>query len=126
VLTSNVAAHPFHIHVNPFQVVAILDPDGKDLSEPGAVGPDGDDQFAGMKGLWKDTLFVRQGTDPDPDGISTKFYKAIVRTYYQRYIGKFVLHCHIFDHEDKSMMQEIEIVLPDGRGGSVTGGHGRH
>lgn len=127
ILTSNVAAHPFHIHVNPFQVVAILDPDGNDLSQPGAVDPtDQDNQFAGMKGLWKDTLFVKQGTDPGPDKISTKFYRAIVRTHYQRYIGKFVLHCHILDHEDKGMMQEIEIVLPDGREGIVKSGHGHH
>lgn len=126
-LTSNVAAHPFHIHVNPFQVVAVLAPDGTDLSAPDAVDPlDGDTQFAGMKGLWKDTLFVKQGTEPGATGIKTKFYKAIVRTRYQRYIGKFVLHCHILDHEDQGMMQEIEIVLPDGRGGYVMSGHGGH
>lgn len=29
-LTSDLASHPFHIHVNPFQIVSILDPDGKD------------------------------------------------------------------------------------------------
>jgi len=126
-LTSNVAAHPFHIHVNPFQVVAVLDPDGKDLTDPGAVDPaDGDTQFAGMKGVWKDTLFVKQGTDPGADGIKTKFYRAIVRTHYQRYIGKFVLHCHILDHEDQGMMQEIEIVLPNGQGGLAKGAHGPH
>lgn len=28
-LTSRLAGHPFHIHVNPFQVVKILDPNGK-------------------------------------------------------------------------------------------------
>lgn len=126
-LTSNVAAHPFHIHVNPFQVVAVLGPDGRDLTDPGAVDPaDGDTQFAGMRGLWKDTLFVKQGTDAGPDGIKTRFYRAIVRTRFQRYIGKFVLHCHILDHEDQGMMQEIEIVLPDGRDGLAKGGHGRH
>ena len=32
VLTSTLANHPFHIHVNPFEVVKILDPSGKDVS----------------------------------------------------------------------------------------------
>jgi len=40
-----------------------------------------------------------------------------VRTHYTRYLGEFVLHCHILDHEDQGMMQNVAIVLPDGRGG---------
>jgi hypothetical protein len=35
----------------------------------------------------------------------------------RRYIGDFVLHCHILDHEDQGMMQNIRIALPDGKGG---------
>lgn len=35
---SKLASHPFHIHVNPFQVVSILDPNGKDVSGPGGRG----------------------------------------------------------------------------------------
>jgi FtsP/CotA-like multicopper oxidase with cupredoxin domain len=27
-------------------------------------------------------------------------------------IGEFVLHCHILDHEDQGMMQNISIVVP--------------
>jgi FtsP/CotA-like multicopper oxidase with cupredoxin domain len=36
-LSSATGSHPFHIHVNPFQVVKILDPSGKDVSAPDAV-----------------------------------------------------------------------------------------
>ena len=36
-LQSYFASHPFHIHVNPFQIVKIIDPNGKDVSVPGAV-----------------------------------------------------------------------------------------
>jgi FtsP/CotA-like multicopper oxidase with cupredoxin domain len=50
-------------------------------------------------------------------------YTVVVRTRYQRYIGAFVLHCHILDHEDQGMMQNIRVVLPDGKGGV---GHGHH
>jgi len=46
-----------------------------------------------------------------------------VRTRYQRYIGEFVLHCHILDHEDQGMMQNVSIELPDGVGGTTMGAH---
>ena len=96
VLTSTLANHPFHIHVNPFEVVKILDPSGKDVS---GGDPNGDPDYWGLKGVWKDTLFVRAG------------YRVYIRTRYERYIGDFVLHCHILDHEDQGMMENVRISL---------------
>jgi L-ascorbate oxidase len=110
-LTSNLANHPFHIHVNPFQVMQIFDPNGKDVS---VTGEDDDPQYANLKGAWKDTLFVKQN------------YIVVMRTRYERYIGDFVLHCHILDHEDQGMMQNIRIAIPDGAGGVAQPGHGDH
>ena len=124
-LTSKVANHPFHIHVNPFQVVKILNvcdqdvSDGKnpdytnwktkdDCKKPGEKP---DTQYSTLKNTWRDTLFVKQG------------YKLYVRSRYERYIGEYVLHCHILDHEDNGMMQNIRMVLPDGDGGGVIGHH---
>ena len=115
-MTSTLAGHPFHIHVNPFQVVAILDLQGRDVSGPDAV-PGADPQYRGFRGMWKDTVWVEQG------------YTLKMRTRYQRYIGEFVLHCHILDHEDQGMMQNVAIVLPGGTPASVNapdGGHGSH
>jgi len=109
--TNPAAGHPFHIHVNPFQVVEILDPQGVDVSETGEAD---DPQYAGLKGVWKDTLFVKPA------------YQVVVRTRYQRYIGEFVLHCHILDHEDQGMMQNVSIVLPGTDGLASAGGHGAH
>lgn len=43
-----------------------------------------------------------------------EIYTIVVRTRYQRYIGEFVLHCHILDHEDQGMMQNVSIVIPNG------------
>jgi FtsP/CotA-like multicopper oxidase with cupredoxin domain len=37
-----------------------------------------------------------------------------IRSRYERYIGQFVLHCHILDHEDQGMMQIVEISPPGG------------
>ena len=127
-LKSDLASHPFHIHVNPFQVVKIIAPDGKtDVSEPGAVDnfakdpktgqPIIDPQYPGLKGVWKDTLFVKNA------GGSAGQYTIVVRTRYERYIGDFVLHCHILDHEDQGMMQNIRIAVPDGHGGVSHGHH---
>ncbi|KIH80449.1 multicopper oxidase family protein [Pseudomonas batumici] len=119
ILQSAFASHPFHIHVNPFQIEKIIGPDGVDLSEPGAVDKtdNNDAQYAGMKGVWKDTLFVKGKVD------GSGVYTLYVRTRYQRYIGEFVLHCHILDHEDQGMMQNVSIELPDGVGGTTMGAH---
>lgn len=123
-LTSGRGSHPFHIHINPFQVVAILDPNGRDVSGPDAVDDYSgsvDPQYRGLKGVFKDSLWVKNATAP---GGTAKTYQVVVRSKYERYIGDFVLHCHILDHEDQGMMQNVRIVLPDGAGGNV--GHGHH
>jgi FtsP/CotA-like multicopper oxidase with cupredoxin domain len=105
-LKASGGAHPFHIHVNPFQIVSAIDGTGRDLTAmPGS-------QYERGKGVWKDTLMIESGAT------------ITVRSRYRRYIGAFVLHCHILDHEDRGMMQNVEIVLPDGRGGAQPGGHG--
>ena len=93
--------HPFHKHVNPVQIVSIIDPDtGIDVSkfESGSV-------YAGLSGQWKDTVFL-------PTNLFGAPYVVTVRTHYRRYIGTFVLHCHILDHEDFGMMQVLEVVMP--------------
>jgi FtsP/CotA-like multicopper oxidase with cupredoxin domain len=114
-LQSHFVSHPFHIHVNPFQIVSIQDPNGKDVSAPGAIDDAGgtppDPQYPGLKGVWKDTLWIKSLIPPAsaPGGI----YTIKVRTRYQRYIGEYVLHCHILDHEDQGMMQNVSVVLPD-------------
>ena len=37
--------------------------------------------------------------------------------------GDFVLHCHILDHEDQGMMQNVRISLPNASGGASKGHH---
>jgi L-ascorbate oxidase len=121
-LTSPLLSHPFHIHINPFQVVRILkqvqikDSQGntvtewKDLTDPAIdyvtrlgwetqPGSPPDPEYLNLRGVWKDTLFVKQG------------YRVFVRSRYERYIGDFVLHCHILDHQDQGMMENVRISL---------------
>lgn len=115
-LQSHFVSHPFHIHVNPFQIVSIIDPLGKDVSAPGAiddVAGSPDPQYPGLKGVWKDTLWIKSLI---PQNLPTGFsgiYTITLRTRYERYIGEYVLHCHILDHEDQGMMQNVAVVLPD-------------
>jgi len=75
-------SHPFHIHVNPFEIFSITNADGiETLDAP----------------VWKDTIILNEGW-------TVKF-----RTKYSDFTGKFVQHCHILDHEDQGMMQIVEI-----------------
>lgn len=126
-MQSHFVSHPFHIHVNPFQIVSITDPNGKDVSDPEAVDDAGgapiDPQYRGLKGVWKDTLWIKSllPNANAPAGFSG-LYTIKVRTRYERYIGEFVLHCHILDHEDQGMMQNVAVVLPDQVGDIAQGG----
>jgi FtsP/CotA-like multicopper oxidase with cupredoxin domain len=108
-LSSKVGSHPFHIHVNPFQIISITstNPSRKDDN-------DIDPQYEGLVGTWKDTLLVIPG------------HKIEVATRYERYIGEYVLHCHILEHEDQGMMQNVKVVLPNGDGGASHGAHANH
>lgn len=72
--------HPFHIHVNPFQVQRV-EPDGI------------------ARWRWKDTWLTLSNSTP-----------RALRMRYRVFTGKFVLHCHILDHEDKGMMSVVEII----------------
>ncbi len=48
--------------------------------------------------IWRDTLMIKEG------------HPETIRSRYERFSGKFVLHCHILEHEDQGMMEIVEIV----------------
>jgi len=112
-LTAEGEPHIFHIHVNPFEVmdVTIFGPNGEQESIFDAKGnckesmikPDQQglvNQYCDMYHTFRDTIFVENN------------YQVHIRTRYDRYIGEYVLHCHILDHEDAGMMLNIQLV-PD-------------
>ena len=72
--------HPFHIHVNDFQVVAV---NGKPVDEIVS---------------WEDTRGL------PPSGSIT------IRHRFLDYPGKFVFHCHLLFHEDNGMMGIVEVI----------------
>lgn len=123
-LSADFVSHPFHIHVNPFQIVAVevnYEGDWIDVSAPDSIddfhvvdgklarGGPVDPQYRGMKGQWMDTIFVKNiAKKPGPNS-SDFSYRVKIRTRYNKYTGQFVLHCHTLDHEDQGMMQNVVI-----------------
>jgi len=77
VSSSATQAHPYHIHINPFQVWSY---NGRDVKRP----------------QWRDVMLVGDTA-------------AYIRSRYVEYMGDFVIHCHILDHEDQGMMQHVRI-----------------
>jgi FtsP/CotA-like multicopper oxidase with cupredoxin domain/peroxiredoxin len=77
--------HPFHVHVNPFEVVKI------ENLQTGAVYPVSE---------WRDTIAVESGK------------RVTIRLRWRDFAGKTVFHCHTLDHEDQGMMHTIRIVDP--------------
>ncbi|MDB5391004.1 MAG: hypothetical protein JWM11_6650 [Planctomycetaceae bacterium] len=77
--------HPFHIHVNPFQVVMRMDSEGKNCKP---------------MNVWRDTLYIQ------------KDETYLVRSRFKDFLGKTVIHCHFLDHEDQGMMLPIEFIPP--------------
>ena len=101
--------HPLHIHVNPFQIVSIMDHLKRDMTDP--TSPAFDPDYAGLKGEWKDTLFIKENV------------RIAFRTRYERFTGDFVIHCHIMFHGDHGMMQNLRIAA---EGGAVPAPHKAH
>jgi FtsP/CotA-like multicopper oxidase with cupredoxin domain len=93
--------HPFHIHLNPFQVTKI---NGEAQDEPW---------------VWQDTVAIpacQELVNPDDnynerDGSNCETPGSVtIRMRFPEITGKFVFHCHILGHEDRGMMQIVEVV----------------
>lgn len=90
---SSGAGHPFHIHVNPFQIVGNL----IDYTKPDSP----------ENRVWWDTIPIPADT--------TGNAALQMLTRFLDYSGSFVFHCHILIHEDLGMMQKV-VVGPGGVG----------
>ncbi|HEX8137922.1 MAG TPA: multicopper oxidase domain-containing protein [Pyrinomonadaceae bacterium] len=96
------STHPFHVHVNPFQV------------EGWKIDPSGPDDPTNW--MWLDTvpiLLPGPNDPPPPPWFQNK--QVAIRTRFLTYYGRYVLHCHILVHEDLGLMANIN-VIDDGTG----------
>ena len=74
-------------------------------------------------------LLARDGRPPPPweDCLKETFFlhpgeRIRVAGHFADYTGKYVIHCHMLDHEDHGLMAQFEVV---GRGGRHADGGGR-
>lgn len=98
-------AHVFHIHVNPFEIVDVLNTHGVSIYDSSgnctaAERGTGDPEYCTLRGVFLDTVFIKPG------------YTIVMRTQYKDFTGEFVMHCHVLDHEDAGMMANVAIVSP--------------
>ncbi|MEL6442492.1 MAG: multicopper oxidase domain-containing protein [Cyanobacteria bacterium J06621_8] len=114
------AAHPFHIHVNPFLVVETT---ALNKNTQGAInnitGGDAESQqqiYDILNGL---TTWTSSGIDTTIwwDTFSVPPNTAFkIRHRFDDYWGTYVLHCHVLVHEDQGMMWAVKINNKNGKG----------
>jgi len=135
-------AHPFHIHINPFQITEVFDPNSAAAQQGGKCYADPNhpdtwkpcpDASPKKNFIWWDVFAIppgRQDTltcttkDQCPEPIRNQvncpggsdpctiiipgYFK--MRTRFSDFTGQYVLHCHILAHEDRGMMELVEVV----------------
>ncbi|HEV3485189.1 MAG TPA: multicopper oxidase domain-containing protein, partial [Vicinamibacterales bacterium] len=119
-------AHPFHIHINPFQVVEIFDPNEKladgttpryttatelkpgqcpiDVTKPETWKPCA--EVPAPSNIWRDVFSIPSGNKIDGKNVPGYFK---LRSRFVDYAGYYVLHCHILSHEDRGMMTVVNV-----------------
>jgi FtsP/CotA-like multicopper oxidase with cupredoxin domain len=130
---SGTVSHPFHIHINPFQVTEVFDPNatlpngqpmyitsgtpaaGQCLLDPAVPSTWHPCQPQPKTNLvWWDVFPIPSGLlVPDPTD-KTKYIAQIpgyfkMRSRFVDYFGYYVMHCHILAHEDRGMMTVVEV-----------------
>jgi FtsP/CotA-like multicopper oxidase with cupredoxin domain len=95
------AAHPFHIHINPFQVIEIFNPA---VSATPVKLP--------RPWVWWDDFAIPPAAPPKGSPQGTPPVSGYVK-FLSRFVdftGMYVLHCHILGHEDRGMMQLVQVI----------------
>jgi FtsP/CotA-like multicopper oxidase with cupredoxin domain len=143
---ANDKAHPFHIHINPFQITELFEPNSKAATtkgDPCYVDPNDPSTFKPCLSqqpqapyVWWDTFGIPTGAQfnitsqcKDPNEVTScpaklQAYTACaggtctetipgwfrMRSRFVDFTGQYVIHCHILIHEDRGMMQLVEVV----------------
>jgi FtsP/CotA-like multicopper oxidase with cupredoxin domain len=103
---TNVIAHPFHIHINPFQVIQIDTPTANTdpTKYPTYTTYAPKDNY-----VWQDVIAIPPAVI-SKDGTTIAPGRVRIRHKFLDFAGTFVLHCHILAHEDRGMMQLVRVV----------------
>ncbi|MGH8589121.1 MAG: multicopper oxidase domain-containing protein [Gammaproteobacteria bacterium] len=137
-------AHPFHIHINPFQIVEVFQPNSeavKDKKGDCYADPLKPETWKPCQKLkltppfvWWDVFSIPTARqDPLETSVCTELAKCPkeiqkytsctsgkcvvtipgyfkMRSRFVDFPGQYVIHCHILAHEDRGMMQLVEVV----------------
>lgn len=143
VVNTTVAAgqidHPFHIHVNPFQVVEVFDPNAK-ITNPNNPAQQLDKYVTAAPAfpnlqcqinlsdpdtwkdchnvkrrweIWWDVFAIPTARSMTPTGGGTAVTVPgffRMRSRFVDYPGLWVIHCHILAHEDRGMMTIVQLL----------------
>jgi suppressor of ftsI len=88
--------HPFHIHVNDFQVISYTDPNHPE------------DNITTPQPWFQDIILLPKAKFM-PDGTMIEG-RAVIRMKALDFLGGYVFHCHRVDHEDLGMMAQVTII----------------
>ena len=88
-MLKNIKFHPYHHHINPFQIQKI--DDAGELDESVSIWY--------QVGDWHDSL---QLPAAGPTSVNIRFQA-------DQFTGHMVQHCHILHHQDRGMMAQYEI-----------------
>jgi FtsP/CotA-like multicopper oxidase with cupredoxin domain len=131
-------AHPFHIHLNPFQIVEVFDPNAKVTTTNGnGIQPkyvsdekqlldktvqcllnladqstwfDCHNNPGNGPRIWWDVFPIPSGAlmGPQNSQVPVPGYFRM-RSRFVDFPGQYVMHCHILAHEDRGMMAAISL-----------------
>ena len=87
--------HPFHYHVNDFQVISVFSP-----NVPHNTGL----KTVNIPQQWYQDVITVPAAELDAAGNIIAPGRAVIRTKSLDFTGAFVYHCHILTHEDRGMM----------------------
>ena len=91
--------HPYHQHVNPFQIASI------DAEPIGIEEYDTANRAWYKVGDWHDTImYPVNNTDPT----------VKLRYAADQFSGHMIFHCHLLSHEDQGMMAQYDLVGEEG------------
>ena len=109
-------SHPFHIHVNDYQVKESDNElprkrtleDVTQLNSSGYNYIDKDGKRNKLKPLVGE--FVPIDEELQATSYTTGYNDTTIRMLYQDFLGTFVHHCHLLEHEDAGMMQVVSVI----------------
>ncbi|MGI6086202.1 MAG: multicopper oxidase domain-containing protein, partial [Acetivibrionales bacterium] len=99
IINTGLGVHPIHIHQIQFQILDRIPIDTAAFNQTGQLRLIGEPEYPPPElSGWKDTVQAFPGS----------MTRILVR--FGPYTGRYVLHCHILEHEDHDMMRPFDVV----------------